>query len=158
MATFNSTDGRGKFMQVLTRLIALIRSVQLRRQFREINKTLEHLPPSVRRQLAVIALREFANASKSEFPHLYATPPEEKYRAWGSGTDIGLERLRSDNLQVRLRGVALWLTVVFHETKDSPFAEQQELHRQVMRALRTLKEAVPATDLNAWMVSEAEAA
>jgi len=145
-------------MQFVTRLIALSRAVQLRRQFREINKTLEELAPPVRRQLAAIALREFANASKSEFPHLYATPPDEKYKAWGSGADIGLERLRSDNLQVRLRGVALWLTVVFHETKDSAFSEQQELHRQVMRALRTLKETVPATDLNRWMINEAEAA
>ncbi|MEO6689806.1 MAG: hypothetical protein ABIS07_10065, partial [Dokdonella sp.] len=88
-------------MQLVTRLIALSRAVQLRRQFREINKALEELAPATRRQLAAIALREFANAAKSEFPHLYATPPDEKYRAWGSGADIGLERLRSDNLQVR---------------------------------------------------------
>lgn len=145
-------------MQIVTRLIALSRAVQLRRQFREISKTLEDLAPATRRQLASIALREFANASKSEFPHLYATPPDEKYRAWGSGADIGLERLHSDNLQVRLRGAALWLTVVFHETKDSQFSEQQELHRQVMRALRTLKETIPASDLSRWMVNEAAAA
>ena len=145
-------------MQLVTRIIALSRAVQLRRQFREIHKALEELAPATRRQLAAIALREFANAAKSEFPHLYATPPDEKYRAWGSGSDIGLERLRSDNLQVRLRGMALWLTVVFHETKDSQFGEQQELHRQVMRALRTLKETVPSSDLNAWMIGEAEAA
>ncbi len=145
-------------MQFVTRLIALSRSVQLRKQFREINKALEDLAPTARRQLAAIALREFANASKSEFPHLYATPPDEKYRPWGSGTDIGLERLRSDNMQVRLRGVALWLTVAYHETKDSPFGEQQELHRQVMRSLRSLKEAIPNNDLNNWMIGEAEAA
>jgi len=144
-------------MHIMTRLIALSRAMQLRRQFREINKTMELLPPNARRQLAGIALREFSSASKCEFPHLYSTPPEEKYRAWGSGTDIGLERLRSDNLQVRLRGVALWLTVAFHETKDSPFGEQQELHRQVMRSLRSLKEGAPAGDLNAWMI-DAEAA
>jgi len=145
-------------MPFVTRLIALSRAVQLRRQFREINRALEQLAPTARRQLAAIALREFANASRSEFPHLYATPPEEKYRPWGSGTDIGLERLRSENLQVRLRGVALWLTVAFHETKDSPFGEQQELHRQVMRSLRMLKETTPAADLSSWMVNEAEAA
>ncbi len=144
-------------MQFVTRLIALSRAVQLRRQFREINKSIEQLAPNVRRQLAAIALREFSSASKSEFPHLYATPPEEKYRAWGSGADIGLERMRSDNLQVRLRGIALWLAVVYHETKDSTFAEQQDLHRQVMRLLRTLKEAIPAADLNRWMLDESEA-
>ncbi|MBO9664834.1 hypothetical protein [Dokdonella sp.] len=145
-------------MHLITRLIALTRSIQLRRQYREINKALEQLPQNVRRQLAAITLREFSNASKSEFPHLYATPPEDKYQAWGSGTDIGLERLRSDNLQVRLRGIALWLAVAFHETKDSPFGEQQELHRQLMRSLRTLKETIPAAELNRWMLNEAEAA
>ncbi|HEY0179757.1 MAG TPA: hypothetical protein VGC30_09005 [Dokdonella sp.] len=145
-------------MAFVTRLIALTRAVQLRRQLREINKAVEELAPNVRRQLAAIALREFASASKSEFPHLYATPPEQKYRAWGSGTEIGMERLRSDNLQVRLRGVALWLTVAYHETKDSPFGEQQELHRQVMRSLRALKQSIPASDLDRWMIGEAEAA
>lgn len=134
-------------MAFITRLIALTRAIQLRRQFREINRALEQLTPNTRRQLAAISLREFSSASKSEFPHLYGTPPEDKYRPWGSGTEIGLERLRSDNLQVRLRGAALWLVVVYHETKDLPFAEQQELHRQVMRLLRMLKETIPASEL-----------
>lgn len=146
-------------MQLVTRLIALSRAVQLRRQFRGVEKALEDLSPAARRQLAEIALREFQSASKSEFPHLYATPPEEKYRPWGSGTDIGLERMRSDSQQVRLRGVALWLTVAYHETKDSPFAEQQELHRQVMRAMRALKDSIPAGELNRWFhKGEAQAA
>ena len=144
-------------MQLVTRLIALSRAMQLRRQFRGIEKALEELAPNARRQLAAIAMREFTNASKSEFPHLYATPPEEKYRPWGSGTDIGLERMRSDSLQVRLRGVALWLTVAYHETKDSPFAEQQELHRQVMRAMRALKDSIPAAELSQWFASANEA-
>jgi len=144
-------------MQLVTRLIALSRAVQLRRQFRGIEKALEELAPNARRQLAAIALREFTNASKSEFPHLYATPPEEKYRPWGSGTDIGLERMRSDSLQVRLRGVALWLTVAYHETKDSPFSEQQELHRQVMRAMRALKDSIPAAELSQWFAAANEA-
>jgi len=131
--------------------------MQLRRQFRAVEKTLGDLPPTARRQLAAISLREFANAAKSEFPHLYATPPEEKYRPWGSGTDIGLERMRSDSLQVRLRGLALWLTVAYHETKDSPFTEQQELHRQVMRAMRALKDSIPAAELSQWFAAANEA-
>ena len=145
-------------MQLVTRVIALSRAIQLRRQLREVNKTLEQLTPAVRRQLAAIALREFNAAASSEFPHLYGTPPEDKYRAWGAGTEIGLERLQSENLQVRLRGVALWLTVAFHETKDSPYAEQQELHKQVMRAMRSLKESVPADQLRQWMKEDAAAA
>ena len=131
-------------MQILTRLIALTRGMQLKRQFKDIEKALEQLAPNARRQLAAIAMREFSAAAKSEFPHLYATPPEEKYSPWGSGTSIGFERMKSDSLQVRLRGVALWLIVSFHETKDSPYADQRELHRQVMRTLRTLKESAGA--------------
>jgi len=134
-------------MQILTRLIALTRGMQLRRQFKEIEKALEQLAPSSRKQLAALAMREFSAASKSEFPHLYATPPEAKYAPWGTGTALGLERMKSDSLQVRLRGLALWLTVSFHETKDSPYAEQRELHRHVMRTLRTLKETASPADV-----------
>lgn len=145
-------------MQLVTRVIALSRAIQLRRQLREVGKALEQLTPPVRRQLAAIAVREFNSASSSEFPHLYGTPPEDKYRAWGAGTDIGIERMQSENLQVRLRGLALWLTVAFHETKDSPYAEQQDLHKQVMRAMRSLKESVPADQLRQWMKEDVEAA
>jgi hypothetical protein len=145
-------------MRLVTRVIALSRAIQLRRQLREVNKALEQLPPALRRQLAAIAIREFNSASSSEFPHLYGTPPEDKYRAWGAGTEIGLERLQSENLQVRLRGIALWLTVAFHETKDSTYAEQQDLHKQVMRALRSLKESVPTDQLKQWMQEDTAAA
>lgn len=130
-------------MSFMTRLIALTRGMQLRRQFREIEQTLEQMPATNRRKLASLAMREFASAAKSEYPHLYATPPEEKYRPWGAGTGIGIERVRSDNLQVKLRGLSLWLSVAYYETKDSAFAEQQLLHRQVVRVLRMLKEALP---------------
>ncbi|SFN57395.1 hypothetical protein [Dokdonella immobilis] len=145
-------------MQLITRLIALTRGMQLRRQFKEIEKALEQLNPSARRQLAALAMREFSNAAKSEFPHLYATPPDEKYSPWGSGTSIGFERMKSDSLQVRMRGVALWLTVTFHETKDSPYADQRELHRLVMRTLRTLKESVPAKEMSQLLANHPQAA
>ncbi|MBX3698403.1 MAG: hypothetical protein R3F08_09525 [Dokdonella sp.] len=145
-------------MQLITRLIALTRGMQLRRQFKEIEKALDQLNPNARRQLAALAMREFSNAAKSEFPHLYATPPDEKYSPWGSGTSIGFERMKSDSLQVRMRGVALWLTVTFHETKDSPYADQRELHRLVMRTLRTLKESVPAKEMSQLLANHPQAA
>ncbi len=145
-------------MPIITRVIALSRALQLRRQLREVNKALEQLPPPTRRQLAAIAVREFNSAAASEFPHLYGTPPEDKYRAWGAGTDIGIERLQSENLQVRLRGIALWLTVTYHETKDSPYTEQQDLHRQALRIMRSLKESVPADQIKQWMMADVEAA
>ena len=39
-----------------------------------------------------------------------------------------------------MRGIALWLAVAYHETKNSPHANLQLQHRQLMQLLRELKE------------------
>ena len=143
-------------MRIVTRLIALSRSIQLNRQFREIDRTIADLPLASRRQLAAIAMREFATAAKCEFPHLYGTPEnEQRYQPWGSGTDLGYSRVKSDNPQVKLRGIALWLTVAYHETKESKYGEIQNLHRQLMRTLRILKESALPAEANQWFVGQA---
>ena len=143
-------------MKIVTRIIALSRSIQLNRQFREIEKSIAELPLTSRRQLAAIAMREFATAAKCEVPHLYGTPEkEQRYQPWGTGTDLGFARVRSDNPQVKLRGIALWLTVAYYETKDSKYGEVQNLHRHLMRTLRILKESAPpvAADGSNWMTA-----
>jgi hypothetical protein len=143
-------------MRIVTRLIALSRSIQLNRQFREIERAIADLPLTGRRQLAAIAMREFATAAKCEFPHLYGTPEnEQRYQPWGSGTDLGYARVKSDNPQVKLRGIALWLTVAYHETKESKYGEIQNLHRQLMRTLRILKESALPVEANQWFVGQA---
>jgi hypothetical protein len=143
-------------MRIVTRLIALSRSIQLNRQFREIERAIADLPLTGRRQLAAIAMREFATAAKCEFPHLYGTPEnEQRYQPWGSGTDLGYARVKSDNPQVKLRGIALWLTVAYHETKESKYGEIQNLHRNLMRTLRILKESALPVEANQWFVGQA---
>ncbi len=143
-------------MRIVTRLIALSRSIQLNRQFREIERSIADLPLAGRRQLAAIAMREFATAAKCEFPHLYGTPEnEQRYQPWGSGTDLGYSRVKSDNPQVKLRGIALWLTVAYHETKESKYGEIQNLHRNLMRTLRILKESALPVEANQWFVGQA---
>jgi len=142
-------------MRIVSRLIALSRSIQLNRQFREIEKSIADLPLASRRQLAAIAMREFATAAKCEFPHLYGTPEsDQRYQPWGSGTDLGFSRVKSDNPQVKLRGIALWLTVAYHETKESKYGEIQNLHRQLMRTLRILKESAPPVEANQWFAGQ----
>lgn len=132
-------------MRIVTRIIALTRSIQLSRQFREIEKAITNLPLAARRQLAAIAMREFASAAKCEFPHLYGTVDQgQRYQPWGNGTDIGYARLKADNPHLQLRGIALWLTVAYYETKESAYGDMQELHRHLMRTLRLLKESMPA--------------
>ncbi|MGH8042093.1 MAG: hypothetical protein ACREPN_08635 [Rudaea sp.] len=132
-------------MRIVSRIIALTRSIQLNRQFHEIERAIGHLPIVTRRQLAAIAMREFASAAKCEFPHLYGTVDQGmRSQPWGNGTDIGYARMKSDNTHLQLRGIALWLTVAFYETRDSAYGDMQDLHRQLMRTLRLLKESMPA--------------
>jgi hypothetical protein len=140
--------------QLIWRLVATKRAYQLQREFKEIDKLMNGLTNAARLQLATLTQKEFSAASKTEFPHLYGTPPEQRYSAWGSGTEIGLSRARSDNLPVRLRGIALWLTVAYHETRGTTLPALDGVHRSLLRALRFLRESAPAATAESWFSSE----
>ena len=152
-------------MRIIHRVLAMSRTLQLTRQFREIERAIASLPQPCLQQLAVLTLRELAQAGRSEYPHLYGTPPEHRYAPWGAGTDIGMSRVRSDNNQVRMRGIALWMAVAYHETKESNAAGASEQHRQILRVLRLLKghiggnvESAESTAAAAWGASPASGA
>jgi hypothetical protein len=145
-------------MQIVTRLIAMTRARKLQRQFQLIERSIHALPARTRSRLAVMALREIGQASKCEFPHLYGTAPEQRYVPWGQGTELGFSRAQSDNAEVALRGIALWLAVAYHETKESPHTSLQPQHRQLLRVLRELRDAGNEQDAMAqWMRSGAAA-
>jgi hypothetical protein len=126
-------------MSFFTRTIAFARGYQLSRQFSVIERSIQALPATALIKLEALLKAEIARAEQCEFPHLYGTPPGQRYVPWGQGTQTGFERVKSDNLEVRLRGIALWLAVVFHETRDSPYANMQPQQRAVLRVLRELK-------------------
>jgi hypothetical protein len=128
-------------MHIVTRLIALTRGYQLGRQFAFIERSIEALPPSSRAKLDLLVKTEISRAEQCEFPHLYGTPPGQRYTPWGQGTETGFTRAQSDNLEVRLRGIALWLAVVFYETRDSSYENMQPQQRKVLRVLRELGES-----------------
>ena len=140
-------------MPLLCPAIALLRACQLNRQLREIERCVRVLPQRSRTQLSLLTLREIGQAARSEFPHLYGTAPEARYLPWGQGTGAGYERARSDNPEVALRGIALWLAVAYHETKHSPQDRLLPQHRQVLRLLNELKRLHrPTTDpVKRWM-------
>lgn len=144
-------------MRLVTRLIAMNRSRQLGRQLRQIEQQIRALPKRSRARLGTMALREIGQASRCDFPHLYGTPPDERYLPWGQGTDIGLARARSDNAEVAMRGIALWLAVAYHETKNTPHPAMQPHHRDLMRLLRELKEDHRADPMQEWMQAPAAA-
>jgi len=59
---------------------------------------------------------------------------------------------------VALRGIALWLAVAYHETKNSPHASLQPQHRQLMQLLRELKEVHGGgATANSWVQESAVA-
>jgi len=147
-------------MRLVMRILSLGRAVRLKRQFRDIEQRALALPAPACALLAQLIARESAAAAKLEAPHLYGSPPDLKPGSWGTGMDLGFERARSDNAQVRLRGLALWIAVAYHETKDASFPEFTDLHRDVLRLMRQIKEnaAQPADRSAAWMKNGDEAA
>nr|WP_329743487.1 hypothetical protein [Dyella sp. A6] len=146
-------------MHIFTQLIAMNRARQLQRQLHGIERQIRALPARSRIRLSMLTLREIGHASQCDFPHLYATPPEQRYTPWGQGTAIGFARAQSDNSEVALRGIALWLAVAYHESKNAQYACLQAPHRQVLRVLRELKEQRgDAREVAAqWMNSSAAA-
>jgi hypothetical protein len=113
------------------------RAARLRRQFSEVNQRSLELPHSYREQLAELIGRECDNVAASADPALYGSQTEEGMSA--SGLDVGYDRARSDNVQVRMRGIALWVALVYHETRNAEAAEAQDLHRNILRIMRTLR-------------------
>jgi hypothetical protein len=146
-------------MRFVTRIVALSRAARLHRQFRDIEQRTRALPAPACTLLSELITRECAAAGRTEAPRLYGSSPDVKPGSWGTGTDLGYERARSDNAQVRLRGVALWMAVAYHETRESSFPEFEGLHREILRFMRQIKEnAAPPMDGALWLRGKAGAA
>lgn len=102
------------------------RYVVVRRQLSEIARLIDTLSTSERRTLVTHAAREIELSSK------------ESREA--STTNAGFIRARSENSKVRIIGISQWIASAFRETEFSPHNEMQDLHRQIMRLMRLLKE------------------
>ena len=126
-------------MRIVTRLLALARYLMLRRQAQEIRGLIQALPASARRALASLTLREIEAAAREPIPHLYASDSHDRYQPWGTATAESIQRARSSVPQLKLKGIATWLAVVFHETQESPHGELQSIHREVLGFLGQLK-------------------
>lgn len=143
-------------MKFVFRTLALARYLTLRNQLKELDKAIGSLSLDQRRALYALSQKEFANAAACDVPHLYSSENPERYSPWGNGTSIALDRIKSDNLPLKLRGIALWLAIAYHETKDVPYSEMQDMHRAVMRSVRLLRESVGnlPTGESQWAVSK----
>lgn len=130
-------------MKILLRAIALTRSFSLRRQFAVVDRIAQNLPTAQKRELLQLAQREFAAAAQSPIPHLYGSARTTPYSPFGNGTELALERIKSDNVPLKLRGLALWLAVAYHETREAQqYKEFAALHRNIQRTVRIMKESI----------------
>ncbi|HEU4857753.1 MAG TPA: hypothetical protein VFS86_10685 [Rhodanobacteraceae bacterium] len=129
--------GETYLRRLVTRVTSMGRTARLRRQFSEIEHRSMELPRSYREQLAELIGRECDNVAAAPDPALYGTQTAND--AATSGVDVGFDRARSDNVQVRMRGIALWMALVFHETRGDETPEGQDLHRSILRVMRELR-------------------
>lgn len=129
--------GEQYIRRLVTRVTSMGRIARLRRQFGEIEQRSMELPRSYRDQLAELIGRECDNVEAAPDPSLYGVQTENGVTT--NGLDVGFDRARSDNVQVRMRGIALWIALVYHETRNAGAPESQELHRSILRVMRELK-------------------
>ena len=126
-------------MRMLTRVLALARYLTLARQSRELRRLIDALPRSAQRALATLAMAEIEKAAASPQPRYYADAESDPYQPWGTAAGDAFGRARSPVPQLKLRGIAVWLAVVFHETRNSPHPLLQDVHREVLGFLGRLK-------------------
>lgn len=146
-------------MKLIIRLLAWARYIMLSRQARDIRRIVQELPVSAQRAVGQLAMAEIQNAARAPTPHLYGSEVEDRYQPWGDATQHAYAKARSKAPQLKLRGVALWLAVVYHETRDSTHPNLQAVHRDVLGLLGLLKGTYAAHAVRAASEgAEAEAA
>lgn len=126
-------------MSFLIRLLSTLRYMTLRRQLREMRKIVESLSPSTRSAVATLTMGEIQNAARAPVPHLYGAQDIHRYQPWSEAASQSFGKARSSVAQLKLRGIALWLAVVYHETRDIPHAGLADIHREILGLLGHLK-------------------
>ena len=126
-------------MSFLIRLLSTLRYMTLRRQLREMRKIVESLSPSTRAAVATLTMGEIQNAARSPVPHLYGCQDAHRYQPWSEVATQAFGKARSSVAQLKLRGIALWLAVVYHETREMPHAGLADVHREILGLLGHLK-------------------
>ena len=126
-------------MKVVIRLLALARWLMLNRQARELRRLVQELPISAQRAVGQLAMAEIQAAARMPQPHLYGSEAGDRYQPWGDATQQAFLKSQARNPQVKLRGMALWIAVVYHETRESPHPQLQAMHREVLGLLGVLK-------------------
>jgi hypothetical protein len=132
-------------MQTLIRVLSTLRYLTLRRQLREMRKIVDGLSPSTRSAVATLTMGEIQNAARAPVPHLYGSTDVHRYQPWSEAASQAFQKSRSNVAQLKLRGIALWLAIVYHETRDIPHEGLTGVHREILGLLGMLKGTYGAT-------------
>jgi hypothetical protein len=119
------------FRPTWARFQIIMRYVTLRRQMSEVSKLIENLSLSDRRTLYAHIRRELDSL----------TPPTRD----AESTNAAFVRVKASNARVRLIGLSQWAACTFRELEHTTYPELQDLHRQIMRMIRLLREVSTPT-------------
>ena len=134
-------------MKYLTRMLAYTRLFVLSRQWKLILQWLYTLPADQEMRFAVLVHEEATRAAKHPTPQFYASENVASYSPWGDAADNAFALSRSGDVKEQMRGIAVWLAVVYYETRNAPVESLHKLHVDVaynLERFRSLHEHVLA--------------
>lgn len=131
-------------MDMFVNVLAQCRQLMLQRQAAAVLKAVRAMDATQRKTTADQTLAEIQAASVLPQPHWHGASEAMLYRPWSPVAAVAAGRVRDRSIQLRQRSVALWLAVVYHETRQTPHAGLQGVHRQVLGILRELRESAKA--------------
>ncbi len=138
-------------MQFFISLLIQWRQRMLSKQAGAVRQAVLALNAEQRRQTAEHTLSEIQAAARLPMPHRYGDNDSSMYQPWTHVAGTAAGRVRDRSVQLRQRSIALWLAVVYHETRCAKEAGLQAVHREVLGMLRELKDNKVATPAErAW--------
>ncbi len=126
-------------MDMLVSLLTHYRRLMLSRQAAVVRAAVLAMTADQRRTTADHTLYEIRTAAALPLPHLHGDAEPVPYRPWTPVADTMARRATDRAVQLRMRSVALWLAVVYHETRHARGDGMQAVHREVLGILRELK-------------------
>ena len=132
-------------MDLLITLLTHYRQWMLSRQAAVVRAAVLAMTAEQRRTAADQTLSEIRAAAALPLPHLHGDVEPVPYRPWTPVAGTMARRATDRAVQLRLRSVAVWLAVVYHETRHARGDGMQAVHREVLGILRELKTATGAS-------------
>ena len=138
-------------MELFIALLTQWRRMMLSRQAGAVRQAVMGLNPEQRKQAADLTLAEIRHAATLPLPHLHGVTDASLYRPWSPVAATAAGRVKDRSVQLRQRSIAMWLAVVYHETRGASDQGLLAVHRDVLGILRELKDhKVSAPAERAW--------